>query len=175
MPIRPMPTVVTSAMTRVEIATSGRKLDGSVMIRETTYQGRHAARRQREDRGGETDQHIFQREGGEQRAPGRAERLQHHGVVDAGAVSCGERAGQHQHGGDECHAAAATRIAVPSCPTSRFTTSIASLTRTEVTVGKARVTALRTRASSATVADWSVSVASQACGAAGKGVPARRP
>ena len=45
-----------------------------------------------------------QREGGDQRAPGRAQRLQHHRVVDAGAVSGGKRAGQHQHRGDQRHA-----------------------------------------------------------------------
>ena len=63
---------------------------------------------------------------------------------------------------------AAARIAVPSWPTSLLTTSSASLTRTVVTAGKARVTALRTRDSSAAVAPRSVSVASQACGAPAK-------
>ena len=63
---------------------------------------------------------------------------------------------------------AAARIAVPSWPTSRLTTSSASLTRTVVTAGKARVTALRMRASSAGARLGSVSVASQLCGAPAK-------
>ena len=99
-----MPTVKTSATTMVATATSGMEARRQRHDARDDEPGRNAAGDQRENRGGQPDQHVFQREGGDQRAPGRAQRLQHHRVVDAGAVAGRERAGQHQHRGDQRHA-----------------------------------------------------------------------
>ena len=71
------------------------------MMRRDDEPGRDAAGEQREDRGGEAEDQIFVAEGADQHAPRGAERLQHHGIVGAGAVAGGKRAGEHQHRGDQ--------------------------------------------------------------------------
>ena len=82
----------------------GWKVDGSVMMRATTNQAATPPAASAKMRGGEADQQIFEREGGNQGPPRGAQRLQDHRVVGAAAVAGGKRAGKHQHRGDQRHA-----------------------------------------------------------------------
>ena len=60
-----------------------------------------------EYRRGEAQYAVFQQECREKPPARRAQRLQHHGVVDARAVPGRQRAGQHEDAGDERHRARA--------------------------------------------------------------------
>ena len=113
----PKRSVIASATSAAEIAGPPCQTNGNVIISATTPQPAIEPAATPNTTVARPEQQIFERVGGDQLAPRRAERLEHDGVVDAVAVPRRERAAKHQHGGNKRHHAGA--LAPPARDSSR--------------------------------------------------------